>query len=567
LTLLIEVVLVWMTLGQGAGEPAVVEEKTVQPPFSRRLPLPPLPENLEWLNVSRPLTFDQFRGRFVLLDFWTYCCINCMHILPELKKLERAYPKELVVIGVHSAKFVTERDSRNITDAILRYDIEHPVINDSQLTLWKLFGVHSWPTVVLIDPEGQAVWGRSGEFESEEVDAVLRKAIPYYRQQGSLRESPLGLERLADRQTATPLRFPGKVLADEASGRLFVADSNHHRVVVASLTGELLDTVGTGTMGRSDGEYHEAQFSYPQGMALAGDTLYVADTENHLLRAVSLTNRRVSTIAGTGRQGREGWPGAESAAAGAPRFVGPPGTTPLNSPWALCVHEADLFVAMAGAHQIWKVPLGGADIGPYAGNGREDIVDGLLLPPKPFLQKPVNPATGELLDPPGYSSFAQPSGLATDGTWLFVADSEGSSIRAVPFEPGKRVRTIVGTSHLPRNRLFVFGDQDGPRSSARLQHPLDVVYHDGNIYVADTYNNKIKCVNARTGAVNTLVGTGREGAGSDPAEFNEPGGLAYASGRLFVADTNNHLIRTVDLSTKKISNLTIVGLTAPNAKL
>ena len=226
-----------------------------------------------------------------------------------------------------------------------------------------------------------------------------------------------------------------------------------------------------------------------------------------------------------------------------------PRKTSLNSPWDLCIHGNALYIAMAGCHQIWKMSLDGSTIGVYSGNGREDIVDGPLVPRQPYQL--------------GFASFAQPSGLASDGERLYVADSEGSSIRAVPLSPKKDVRTVVGTARLPVARLFTFGDVDGESSQVRLQHPLGVVYYDRKLYVADTYNHKIKVVDTRTGATRTLAGTGKPGHDDHPASFYEPGGLAAAAGRLFVADTDNHLVRAIDLQTLKVSTLAIAGLRAP----
>jgi DNA-binding beta-propeller fold protein YncE len=214
----------------------------------------------------------------------------------------------------------------------------------------------------------------------------------------------------------------------------------------------------------------------------------------------------------------------------------------------LWVHQDNLFIAMAGSHQIWKMPLDESEIGPYAGNARENIVNGTLLPRAPFLGG-------------GSSSFAQPSGLSADGTWLYVADSEGSSIRKVPLKPGSReVGTVVGSDHLADGtRLFAFGDKDGSKTEARLQHALEVVHHNNKLYVADTYNHKIKIV-AKNGETKTLAGTGEPGKSDDPAQFHEPAGLAYAAGKLYVADTNNHLIRTIDLASGKVETLEIKGL-------
>ncbi len=521
-------------------------------PFPRRIEAPEFPADLTWLNTSGRVRLADLRGKFVLLDFWTYCCINCQHILPELKKLEEKYPNELVVIGVHSAKFETEKDAESIAEAIVRYEIVHPVINDSEHVIWNTYGVSSWPTLALIDPEGNFVGMNAGEIRFEQLDTVIKEALPYYRAKGLIDKRPIHFDLIAPRRKPTPLLFPGKVLADEKSGVLFVADTGHNRIIVTDLEGNLLETIGTGAIGKGDGAFDRATFNQPQGMALSGQMLYVADTRNHSLRRVDLARKRVNTIAGTGEQAKSPWPGLEDLGAFDPlpeRWVGRPLRTALASPWALWVHDDVIYIAMAGTHQIWSMPVDGRTIGPYAGNGREDIVDGPLLPRRPFA--------------PGFASFAQPSGLASDGTWLFVADSEGSSIRAVPFDATKEAITVVGTAHLATGRLFEFGDVDGAAGRARMQHPLGVVHVDGKLYVADTYNHKIKVVDARSGVTRTFAGTGKPGSSDKEGTFFEPAGLSAAGGKLYVADTNNHLIRTIDLATREVNTLDIAGLTAP----
>ncbi|MGD9722181.1 MAG: thioredoxin-like domain-containing protein [Pirellulales bacterium] len=541
-----------------AAPPAPEKPPMDDHPFPSHVRAPSLDGGIEWINTAGPIELKQLRGKFVLLDFWTYCCINCMHILPELKKLEHAYPNEIVVIGVHSAKFETEQDSKNIKEAVLRYEIEHPVINDANHVVWDKYGVQSWPTLCVIDPEGNFVARNGGEIDFETLDQFFKKAIGYYQKKGLIDATPLRFELAAYQAPQTPLRFPGKVLADEKSGRLFIADSNHNRIVVTKLDGTLLETIGSGRIGDDDGGYDAATFDHPQGMALSKDLLYVADTENHLLREVDLKKKRVRTIAGTGKQGH-GWPGMDEFKAGIGarpakfKFAGPPLKTDLNSPWALWIHGRDLYVAMAGSHQIWKMPLARTgEIGPFAGNGREDIVDGPLLPAEPYAL--------------GFSSFAQPSGLSSDGKLLYVADSEGSSIRAMPFAPDGEVATVVGTSWVPAGRLFTFGDVDGQGQSVRLQHALDVVFHDGQLYVADTYNNKIKVIDPRKTTSRTIAGDGQPGLADSPANFDEPAGLSYAAGKLYVADTNNHAIRTVDLArNNKVATLEIKGLEPPVA--
>jgi len=542
------------------GAPARLSEAILiadkaKKPFGNSRKAEEFPKDAEWLNTGGPVRLRDLKGKFVLLDFWTYCCLNCMHILPELKKLEQQFPNELVVIGVHSAKFEGEKETKNIADAILRYEIEHPVVNDAEHKIWESFGVQSWPTIVLIDPEGNEVGQHSGEFKAELIEQVLKKALPYYRENKLVSDTPIRFDLLADRQPITPLRFPGKVVVDTAGARVFIADSNHNRIVVAGLDGKLQQIFGTGEIGRGDGEAGKATFNHPQGMVLHGETLYVADTENHLLRKINLTTKQVTTIAGIGEQAKVPFPGMERVQTVdevPDRWVGKPKQTALNSPWDLWIHEKDLYIAMAGPHQIWIMPLDEKDIGPYAGNAREDIVDGPLLPRIPYAV--------------GHSSFAQPSGLSSDGTWLFVADSEGSSVRAVPFDKSEEVRTVVGTAHLPYGRLFHFGDVDGPAEKAKLQHCLGVAYAEGKIYVADTYNNKIKVVDAKTGQTTTLVGSAASGSTDDPPLFNEPAGISVGDGKLYVADTDNHLIRIVDIASKKVSTLLIDGLSAPTPK-
>ncbi|HZZ71327.1 MAG TPA: thioredoxin-like domain-containing protein [Pirellulales bacterium] len=523
-------------------------------PFRARIKAPSLEGGVAWLNSSRPIDVHELKGKWVILDFWTYCCVNCMHILPELKKLEHAHPNDLVVIGVHSAKFDAEKDSQHIAEAIQRYEIEHPVVNDANQKIWDNFGVQAWPSLRVIDPEGYLVAGQSAEFNWQDLDRFLKDKSEYYEKRGSFNRQPLNFGSEGNPAKPTPLRFPGKILADGASGRLFIADSNHNRIIVAKLDGTLLDTIGNGGIGNADGEFATAQFNHPQGMALHGNLLYVADTENHLLRKADLDKKTVVTIAGTGKQARSEWPGLDLTAiknggAAPERFYGPPLKTGLNSPWALYIHDQTLYIAMAGPHQIWTMPLDESEIGVYAGNGREDIVDGPLAP-EPYEQ--------------GFASFAQPSGLTSDGKSLIVADSEGSSIRSVPFDPKGEVSTIVGTSKLFNSRLFRFGDVDGKGDDIRLQHCLGVVAHDGLIYVADTYNNKIKVIDPKAETAKTIAGAGEPGATDEPSAFNQPAGLSYAAGKLYVADTNNHLIRTVDLSANnKVSTLAIQGLSPP----
>jgi len=499
------------------------EGKSQMPEYEGKVNAPDFPEGMEWLNTDRPISLRELRGKVVLLDFWTYCCINCMHVIPDLKKLEHKYPNELVVIGVHSAKFTNERDTDNIRQAILRYEIEHPVVNDKDMAVWQAYTVRGWPSLYLIDPAGKIIGYTSGEGIYEPFDKLIAKVIETFDAKKLIDRRPLSLKLERNRVPASMLAFPGKVLADEKSKQLFIADSNHNRIVVLSLEdNSVKEVIGTGEIGLTDGSFESAAFNHPQGMAFDGNTLFVADTENHSLRAVDFGKRTVMTIAGTGQQSREHL-----------TFGGQGKQIALNSPWDLALHNEMLYIAMAGPHQLWRMNPKTGGIAPYAGTGREARIDGPLAE----------------------AALAQPSGITTDGKKLYFADSEVSSIRSADLDPSGNVETIVGED------LFEFGDKDGKGEQVRLQHPLGVTYHDGWLYVADTYNNKIKRVSPKEQTSATFAGTGAGGlADGERATFDEPAGVSVALGKLYVADTNNHAIRIVDLKTKRTETLQIKGL-------
>ncbi len=480
-----------------------------------------------WLNTDYPLSLAALRGKLVLLDFWTYCCINCMHVLPDLKYLEEKYAGQpFVVIGVHSAKFENEKDVDNIRQAILRYGIRHPVVVDVHHRIWEAYGVRGWPTLVLIDPAGYLLGMVSGEGHREQLDHIIEAALQAYREGGLLDEQPLPFHLESEDVVDTPLSYPGKVLVDPSGERLFISDSGHHRIVIAATDGALLETVGTGTAGAEDGAFEEATFHNPQGLALDAGRgwLYVADTDNHLLRRLDLNTRTVSTVAGTGRQSI------------GPDLSGPAREQGLNSPWDLCFVGGLLYIAMAGCHMLWLYDPASEELRHVAGTGAEARLDGPAL----------------------RSAFAQPSGLTTDGRVLYVADSEISCVRRVTLGDNVFVETVAGGD------LFQFGDVDGLGDLARFQHPLGVAWYEGAIYVADTYNHKIRKLDPESRRVTSVFGDGRPGKEeSEPPRFYEPGGLSVAGNRIYVADTNNHAIRVADLTSEAVSTLTIKELCPP----
>ena len=479
-----------------------------------------------WLNTDKPLSIAGLKGKIVLLDFWTYGCINCIHIIPELKKLEAKYQKELVVIGVHSAKFDNEKDTENIRKIVVRYNIEHPVINDADFKIWEAYAIKAWPGLVVIDPKGYVIETLFGEGHFDELDKTIGETAAEFRKKGELDELPIKYALERAKVGDLPLAFPGKVLADDKSKRLFISDSNHNRIVITDLDGKLLETIGSGSAGKNDGDYANACFNRPQGLALDGDFLYVADTENQLIRRVDLKSKKVETIGGTGKL--EDFDGSGGDAL----------KTAISSPWDLQIVGKTLYIAMAGSHQIWRMDLEKNTLEPYAGTRAEARFDGKI----------------------GEAAFAQPSGIVSDGKRLFVADSESNVIRKIDFQT-EEVETLVGGD------LFQFGDKDGEGDNVLLQHPLGVTLYDGKVLIADTYNHKIKILDAEKQTVETFLGTGKSGQteGANPT-FYEPGGLSIADGKLFVADTNNQAIRVVDLKTKTVSTLKIEGLTPPAQK-
>lgn len=401
----------------------------------------------------------------------------------------------MVVIGVHSAKFQTEEDAASVREAMERHGVRHPVVVDRGRGIWASYAVKAWPTLVLVRPDGTIAAVAPGEAELEALDALVGRLLEEARASGTLAAERYAVERPPEAAPSV-LRFPGKLIA-LPGGRLAVADSGHHRVVVVDGEGRLEAVAGSGEAGLVDGALFEARFERPQGLAFDPERacLYVADTGNHAIREVDLKTRAVRTLAGTGDLGR-----------GMPRGVGPGRETALRSPWDLVVAGDFLLVAMAGLHQIWALDRRAGTIGAFAGSGREAIDDGSFAE----------------------ASFAQPSGLALAGPRLFVADSETSAVRVLDLEGGS-VRTLVGTG------LFDFGDVDGRFAQARLQHPIGIAVGPHGLLVADSYNHKLKRVDPTTERVTTWF------EAADGIALREPAGLAQlADGRVVVADTNQH---------------------------
>ncbi|XP_033371390.1 NHL repeat-containing protein 2 isoform X2 [Parus major] len=450
----------------------------------RDLTVPELGGDLQWLNTEGPISLHKdLCGKVVVLDFFTYCCINCLHLLPDLHALEHQYSDKdgLVIVGVHSAKFPNEKVLDNIKSAILRYNIVHPVVNDADATLWHELEVSCWPTLVILGPRGNMLFSLVGEGHREKLFLFTSITLKFYKERGQIKDNNIGIKLYRDSLPPSPLLFPGKVTVDNSGERLVIADTGHHRILVTHKNGQILHTIGGPNSGRRDGRFSEAAFNSPQGIAIKNNVIYVADTENHLIRKIDLELQMVTTVAGIGVQGVDKEGGAKGE------------EQPISSPWDVVLgssisgtQEDDvLWIAMAGIHQIWALMLEGGKLPKgsdlkkgvclrFAGSGNEENRNNAY---------------------PHKAGFAQPSGLslAPEEPWncLFVADSESSTVRTISLKDGA-VKHLVGGERDPLN-LFAFGDVDGAGINAKLQHPLGVTWDKKRklLYVADSYNHKL----------------------------------------------------------------------------
>jgi thiol-disulfide isomerase/thioredoxin/sugar lactone lactonase YvrE len=457
-----------------------------------------------WLNTDRAWSIKDLRGKIVLLDFWTLGCINCQHIVPDLKRLEEEYADVLVVIGVHSAKFDAEKQSETIRQAIQKFGIEHPVVNDADFALWNQYGVRAWPTIVLIDPNGKVIGQHAGEGVYDTVRPYIQRLKDDFKDE--LNHTPVPF-RAEQPVAGTALSFPSKLISD-SEDNIYLSDSGHNRILKLNQAGKVLEVIGSGERGFANGGYADATFNEPHGLALLGDTLYVADTKNNAIRKVDLKHRMVSTAAGTGEleyyfhDDKIGEP------------VNP------NSPWDLLIQGGSMFIANAGNHQILRMNLETHQVYRFAGSGREALTDGLL----------------------DEAAFNQPSGLAIKGDVLYVADAEASAIRTINLKTGM-VLTPLGRG------LFDFGDVDGPIDDALLQHCVGVEVIDSDVYIADTYNGKIKVLDMERQRLRTLA----EG-------LSEPNDVLFLHGQLWVTSTNSHQLFKIDLHTGKKEEVEIKSL-------
>jgi thiol-disulfide isomerase/thioredoxin len=436
-----------------------------------------------WFGTGgKRLEITDFRGRFLLLDFWTLCCVNCHHVLAELRPVEQKFADVLTVVGVHSPKFEHEKLPESVSAAIERHDVEHPVLNDPDMATWASYGVRAWPTLVLVDPLGEIIATYSGEGHAHAIEALLEDLVPKYESRGELHRGSGAY--VAEAASDAPLKQPGKItlvpevwreLLDGAD--LLVSNSGGHDLVALSSSDTAIPLVriGAGLRGAADGDFESAEFAEPYGARFLpfeladrlGYQLVVADTANHLIRAVDLVGRRVVTIAGTGEQWMQQQP-----------TDGPAREISISTPWDLEVFEETLLIGMAGEHRIWRYDFKSGELSIFAGTTNEGLVDG----------------------PIASAWFAQPSALVASRTQpgkLWLIDAETSALRVIE---QLSVSSVIG------HGLFDFGHVDGPAHLALLQHPLGLIeLPDGNLLIADSYNRSIRKYSPATNTVSTVA--------------------------------------------------------------
>ncbi|WP_329456952.1 NHL domain-containing thioredoxin family protein [Streptomyces sp. NBC_01497] len=466
-------------------------------PRRARIRAPELIGKGGWLNTGGvSYTLADLRGRIVVLDFWTFCCVNCLHAMDAMRELEETHQDTVVIVGVHSPKFAHEAEHEAVVDAVERYEVRHPVLDDPELATWKQYAVHAWPTLVVIDPEGYIVAQHAGEGHTHAIERLVEELEAEHEAKGTLRrgDGPY----VEPEPVATDLRFPGKAVILPESGTFLVSDTTRHQLVELAADGEsVLRRVGSGERG-----FGPDSFCEPQGLALLPDgTVAVADTVNHALRSFDPRTGAIATLAGTGKQ----WWWHESPTSG------PATEVPLSSPWDIAWWQDRLWIAMAGVHQLWTYDPAAGTVEAVAGTNGEGLVDG----------------------PAAEALFAQPSGLAVAGDRLWVADSENSALRYVErAEDGSyTVGTAVGLG------LFDFGHRDGPAAQALLQHPLGVTaLPDGSLALADTYNHALRRYDPVSGEVSTLA-----------TDLREPSDAVLAGDDIVVVESGRHRLTRLRL--------------------
>lgn len=461
-------------------------------PGTRRM-LDEFPDALAWVNRRAPLRLAELRGHVVLLVFWNATSTSCANLLDDLHRLEKKYPGAFLLVGVHTPRYVSQQADPAVLKAVQRCRLRAPVANDGEWLAWQQYGIHAWPTTLVLDASGCVAARFVGEGCGDEIEESvvrLQEGLP----PAHTRVTPDLLDNVRV-ASASALAFPAYALATDT--RLYVCDSGHHRVLECNHDGRVLRQFGSGTPGNWDGQTAACGLQSPQGLALHDGTLYVADTGNHCVRRIRLESGEVDTVLGTGRP-----------AYGDVEAQGPGLKVAVNAPRAIAADGEILYVAAAGQHQILRVDLREQQVTTLAGDGRCAVRDGIG----------------------GQASFAQPGALAVMPGQMLIADSGGNAIRRLRFAD-LALTTLAGGS------AWQSGCADGIGQHARLAWPAGIAVANDRVYVADTCNDRLCTLDPYTGDLRTL---------RLDSVLHEPQGLSFAAGALWVAARNDHAIVRID---------------------
>ncbi len=483
------------------------------------------PVKLKWLNTPEPLSLETLRGHAVLLCFWNCFTPECLRAAAEVAELaDRFKTRPLAIIGVHSSRFGEAIGPESVASSALRLGMQYPLVMDVNLEVWNAYGISAWPSFIIIDADSNVRGAVTGEGKMAALERALKAALDEGEKAGLLADKPARFHKIPGPPSL--LAFPGKLEIDRKRGHIFISDTGHHRILQCALEGDssakLIMGYGSGRAGFSDGRSSGASFNSPMGLSLSGGTLYVADMENHAVRSVDMKTGAVTTLAGNGR------PGFSASYNGTPLKIA------LNAPMDIVSDGANLYIAMAGLHQVWQLDIENNYISNFIGAGIESMIDG------PF----------------GNSGLAKPCGLSLRGNRLFIAEGNSSALRCADLST-HRLTTLIGIG------IFDFGYVDGHFSDARMLHCQGIEAVGEKIFIADTYNNAVRYADLMGTVIYTLVSrktesTFRTVPGPEgPLPLFEPGDVAYYNGKVYIADSGNHLIRVLDLGRQTLSVLDI----------